>query len=622
MAPGGRQNVVAGFALLCIAVVRLDLGEASFLRHSGDLPARKQTEQDDVHKEIRRVMSSALGCGAETASDKQKLLQIREELLPMWHTMPLNSYGRVERSALRYLAHRYFVRKWSIWLRGLDPLRQSEDVRRSATGNLQQTNASSVSARLFGNQVEEMVPRVVERWLESQLAGEHGFDLQDVVHLVAKLQEVVADTDRVLLEHVYKEYRAKTHWHLHESLVQNILEAYLAHWYMSDSDERIVFHMLRNRTLMRAVVPHWEEFSALATGMMRALDYKKQRAHRIAGDLQNAGGALTLEYSFEDVHSMVYGLTQSFSYFWRGECEAMRSTLIGLDTSHTGRVPLSRFYRTGAAQTTTFTESPDYLDELGALDGHVSLGLQVIVPNYVNAATNCIITTRYYMICCPNECEDIFRDIETAFHQPAVRPEELVPVVGNITLQLSLDDEETPQVQGRLLLLLQEIADVNNGSVPLRGRLFAQWLHYVFPRHCPYPHVSGKANSLTPVEYGQAHRVSTAELHRYFADDSLRSAFEDVGALEKRYKDMDRFFRWDESEDLVVDYLPEPTSKSLEAPWHAGLRSRFGPAVELVMVTLMAFVAILMLLYSPVFQKTTEPALFGGSARGSGTYLI
>jgi len=38
---------------------------------------------------------------------------------------------------------------------------------------------------------------------------------------------------------------------------------------------------------------------------------------------------------------------------------------------------------------------------------------------------------------------------------------------------------------------LQEVADAHDGRVPIHGRLFAQWLHHLFPHECPYPHLSG-----------------------------------------------------------------------------------------------------------------------------------
>merc|ERR1719203_373755 len=42
-----------------------------------------------------------------------------------------------------------------------------------------------------------------------------------------------------------------------------------------------------------------------------------------------------------------------------------------------------------------------------------------------------------------------------------------------------------------LLRRLDEVAAHHGGRVPLHGRLFAQWMHYAYPRECRYPHVSG-----------------------------------------------------------------------------------------------------------------------------------
>merc|ERR1719440_2157770 len=37
--------------------------------------------------------------------------------------------------------------------------------------------------------------------------------------------------------------------------------------------------------------------------------------------------------------------------------------------------------------------------------------------------------------------------------------------------------------------------------VPLHGRLFAQWMHHVYPRECPYPHLSGTVENMNPTEF-------------------------------------------------------------------------------------------------------------------------
>merc|ERR1719383_516752 len=58
-----------------------------------------------------------------------------------------------------------------------------------------------------------------------------------------------------------------------------------------------------------------------------------------------------------------------------------------------------------------------------------------------------------------------------------------------------------PTLSKAILDKLQELADHHGGKVPIHGRLFAQWLHIVFPRECPYPHVSGTIQPKTSKEW-------------------------------------------------------------------------------------------------------------------------
>merc|ERR1719411_1762928 len=98
----------------------------------------------------------------------------------------------------------------------------------------------------------------------------------------------------------------------------------------------------------------------------------------------------------------------------------MKASLVAMDKRSTGRVPLSRFYGTGLETDWRFGESESYLRELGALDETSSWqGKQVIIPNYLQAASNCIVSTQHYMVCCVNECEGLLRDIEARVRGPA-----------------------------------------------------------------------------------------------------------------------------------------------------------------------------------------------------------
>merc|ERR1740130_24241 len=199
--------------------------------------------------------------------------------------------------------------------------------------------------------------------------------------------------------------------------------------------------------------------------------------------------AWAIRYSFEDVHAVVGGITRSFQSYWQSECDGMKSSLLSMDKYGTGRVPLAKFYNTALDSDWRFGESESYLRELGALDESSSwMGPQVIIPNYLQATSNCIVSTPHYLVCCQNECETLMGEIETAIEAPTALPSKILEVVGGMTSPTTLDEDEPPHLNAALIQQLEQVAKANDGQVPLHGRLFAQWLHYVFPRECPFPH--------------------------------------------------------------------------------------------------------------------------------------
>ena len=52
-------------------------------------------------------------------------------------------------------------------------------------------------------------------------------------------------------------------------------------------------------------------------------------------------------------------------------------------------------------------------------------------------------------------------------------------VVRSMSSQTTLDQDEPPHLDASLVRQLEQIARNHGGMVPLHGRLFAQWLHYV-----------------------------------------------------------------------------------------------------------------------------------------------
>merc|ERR1740130_1348678 len=102
--------------------------------------------------------------------------------------------------------------------------------------------------------------------------------------------------------------------------------------------------------------------------------------------------------------------------------------------------------------------------------------------------------------------------LESRLQAPDASTSEIMKAVEHL---LPLSPFPTPgldeALNGTLRTRLEEIAAQNEaGMVPIHGRLFAQWLHYAFPRDCPYPHETGSVNPMTPGEWFEAKKNNTA----------------------------------------------------------------------------------------------------------------
>jgi hypothetical protein len=171
------------------------------------------------------------------------------------------------------------------------------------------------------------------------------------------------------------------------------------------------------------------------------------------------------------------------------ECRAIKKQLLDLEAPGTGRVPLSKFYgKSVEDQTFTFMESLPYLRMLGTLDETNSEETSVIIPNYVTSPSNCVAESKFYSVCCIDECEALMGSIEAQVGSSEASPDRIIDIVSG----LSSDSVEAPRdLPTMLSLRLEEIAARHSGTVPLHGRLFAQWMHHAFPRECSFPHMSG-----------------------------------------------------------------------------------------------------------------------------------
>lgn len=515
-----------------------------------------QDNVDSLKKDLQTAMEEVLGCGGQRVKP-ERLADIERVVTPMWKTMPSASgNGRLDWRSLRYVAHRYFMQTSSLLIKGLEPSRLLGD-------------ADAGAARILSTAVPEHV--------DIMLGGHHvekGYSLDEAVSFLAALEQLIMDSETNLLDKVYKQQKTSTRHPVGVPQIKNVLEAYLVHWMMGTDEEGIRI-LLGNRTILEENFPHWLDLKGFVDGRVKTLNYDRGQAPK-----SGFGQSLMNErYTFDDAHEVVGGITRTFQHYWESECSSMKHQLVDMDRSSTGRVSLSDFYGTGMDQDWRFGESEDYLRQLGVLDESSPWkGKQVIIPNYLQAASNCIVSTSHYLVCCSNECEGLLGEIENRIGRPTASPEEILEIVGSLSSS-SHEDDEPPVLDAGLAEQLRNVAASHGGQIPLHGRLFAQWLHYTFPRECPFPHKAGSfaAHTLTPTEFGHEYFASKEEMTRHAGQQGT----ERVGSEEE-----DFMAQWSAEEELFADY-----SGHLVAPWERSSTTAF---IMLSLVGLVAAVAKVM----------------------------
>merc|ERR1719499_2676133 len=102
----------------------------------------------------------------------------------------------------------------------------------------------------------------------------------------------------------------------------------------------------------------------------------------------------------------------------------MMQVLLQSERRGTGRVALSSFHSRALEGERAFTESTEYLRQLGVLDESSFFhGPQVIASNYMQSSNNCVVAQKHFRVCCANPCADFYSDLEAAIGSPEGTPE-------------------------------------------------------------------------------------------------------------------------------------------------------------------------------------------------------
>jgi len=446
------------FALGLVTIKSVSAG--TFLAPSLESVAQR-VDPGLLHKLVAEV-EGALGGNLRNGT-KETLAEMEDMLRPTYKSMAKNEHGRLDHASVRYVLHRLFVQRHGWVIRGF----QQDVVNDAAWSN------NSLASQLLHNRV----PALVQEIFEARI-GELGANLHDIAVLAGLFEHLIHDDMQVLLKSVYNLDGLSAEEPVDAVKADYIVNLYMMFFIQGHTDVEDFEHE-QVREFMEhfpSMYPAWPQTHAMLDQVKADANFGQETSFRFD----------EIAKMLEEASHLYYKLVH------HGECQHTKDMLLEIEEeAGNGRVKLLDFYRAAIYDNKhQFTETIEYLRQIGSLDESEPTVPRIIVPNYVSGQNNCVARTGYYAVCCPDECENLMDNLEHALSKPDATPKEILAVV----------DDGRPLSQ-QAVRRLSDIAAHHSGLVPLHGRLFAQWMHFVHPQACVYPHPSGTAYTKTMEEW-------------------------------------------------------------------------------------------------------------------------
>jgi hypothetical protein len=442
---------------------------------------------------------------------ERRVARLEEALRPTFAALPQED-GRIGATSVRYLLHRVFVQRHGWFILGLD-----------AKGEA--WNSSSPSEVFESLNTHQHIRSV----FDDKLSGK-GFDLHHVAVFAATLENLIHTESIERLQASYRLLDLPTSGKLSEQDAENVVRTYMILFVLSlDFGVLSKQEFELNANDILEIYPTWPDTEVFVAEVR----------NNVLADVE-----IGERTSWNSTLKVLEEVGERYGRWQNKECHDLKRTLLKMEKAGTGRVPLEIFYADALSNTSwQFMESVPYLRQLGALDESDPERVSVIIPNYVNAESNCVASSKFYSVCCIDECEELLGSLERHTGSPDAAPALILQLVSG----LPSDTIEAPRkLSVTLMDRLYEIASHHGGRVPLHGRLFAQWLHHAYPRECPYPHLSGTTSPLLAEQYVAKTGVEAEATH-----DEIREIIEKSKKLAAISKEAEEL-PWSVEEELFV----------------------------------------------------------------------
>jgi hypothetical protein len=495
----------------------------AFLGRGEDQNVQSALSSESEH-ELLVELESALGSGHRHATEK-RLKRLEQLLLPMVRSMSKDANGRLGSAATGYVLHRVFVQRHGWFIRALEP-----------TGNSMAAWNSSSPVSI----VEGRVPEHVQSIFENHL-GEKGMSVKELAILAATLEHLVHLEQLQRLEKAYLALDFSMEDAVSEDEAAEIVDMYMSLYIVSYLWHNIstitpnIAHQMHAATLK--IFPSYPETQVFLRETQESVVPNRDFLY------------------FSEVEHIIAEVGERYGRFNNKKCQLFKDWLMEVEdpsVGGAGRVRISDFYgralNDGKWQ---FSESVDYLRRLGALDESDVSNPRVIIPNYISGQSNCLASNKYYSVCCLDECESIMGSLEEQIAAPEAAAATIIRLVSGIPSSTMPSNRTlAPWLHDRL----DEIAKHHGGKVTLHGRLFAQWLHYAYPRECSFPHIEG---TISPHRPEDIYHGNVTEYETSTNETVCERVIAEAAPVKRRIPGVDAEAReespmWSMQEELVV----------------------------------------------------------------------
>jgi len=383
--------------------------------------------------------------GTHNGFSADHLQLVEEELGAIFAALPKNEAGLLDHNTVRYAVHQRFLRKHAWYIRSLNPMGEAQ-------------TPVSASEALRGH-----VPEHLQRLIEKREDG-RGLGLRELSALTITLEHLIDGDLAERLKAVYITHDLEYRQPASRSDVSEVLETYMAHLLSLKHRNGYAVSAEQSRNELRYIASSYAGWPGVVAKIQEAMASRAPEGPWVM-------------LPFSDAVSAANEVVAKFQQSTAQECQGIKQDLSAMTHGATGLVLATDFHKKALEGGMLFSESTEYLGLLGALDENEHGFLSVLVPNYVYSPSNCLGTTSFLDMCCPNECERIMAQLEARLGRPDASPAGVKEVIMSIGAEGPLSEAALED--------LDALAQKHDGHVSLHSYLFSEWLHRAFPMECP-----------------------------------------------------------------------------------------------------------------------------------------